>query len=697
MSDRLPIDRKTFKQLTDCARDELFKGHLSTSLDILNHILLSSKQTSETIRLVEQREAVDSDYQRLLYYMGVGMVDPDRGDVYLELKQRTFGVLQDLRREYYVTNQQNIYSQVASHWDSVLMLQVIHDYSKHNYHAQDVLFNLIWTSPQLHSGEEHELRTLLHTADEQLRTHLLNALILSLLHSFDAAKLQLLVESCTDSQGQERACAITGIIFSLLLYPKELQLFPHLEEDIIQLVKSDGFKRDVQCVQRYLWLYRETERLQQKMEKDIIPTLIKYSRERRRMGFDEMDIDPDIDEDMPNMPKETQRKLVNGLQDIMRMVGEGMDVNIHTFVGLKGYPFFQNVAHWLAPYDPHRPEIHDFASISILPLCDADKYSIAFLWKSLPVGQQEIMRRTIEAHSEVLEIESKEKMDEYQNVIQCFYRLIRRSPWRMLWPNIFSPEMLLIRNGLMRESLKQCDSYLHDIGMLLFQHAQYQAAEEHLQLYAELIGMNAGLLLRLGICAEKQGKYQRASNRFQQSLLLKQSPEALRHLQICFARLERWEEQLECLVRLEQIDSTNEKISSEKGLCLIQLGRWEEAQNCFYKMELNGQKPVPSSRAIAWCALHLKDYAEAQKRYMKLIDDNLANWEDYLNAGHASWLLGDVREAIAYYEEYVKLYPTQYPEVTDKMAPFCQDESLLVACGISKDDFSLMHDLISKK
>lgn len=62
----------------------------------------------------------------------------------------------------------------------------------------------------------------------------------------------------------------------------------------------------------------------------------------------------------PNAEWEKMRgnkQLADNMKEIIAMGKEGIDINLGTFSALKGFSFFQSVAHWFTPFNRRRPEV----------------------------------------------------------------------------------------------------------------------------------------------------------------------------------------------------------------------------------------------------------------------------------------------------------------------------------------------------
>ena len=692
------LDKQTFQQLTEGAEADLVNGYLYGALTMLSNI----HDALQFPALAEEVSGMKADYNRLLHDLEEGTEDSSREEQYRLLTERTYRTLQDTRRAYRLSSQRDVYTTAASLYDGVWQVALKGNMErlavKSNAEAEDELFEIIWTSPQINATQEEELRRFLAgTENALLRSYLLSALTLAQLHYFDAAKTRLLLEYCLSDTDDDRARAVVGVVMVCHLHGNVLSLFPQLRADLLKLAESQRFVKELVLIQHQFVLYQVSKRLQAKLERDILPTLIKATQQRAKLGFDEAEIDLNDPDSGLNLSKSARKKIADSMKEMVKMSEEGMDVNLHTFMGLKGFPFFKRPPHWLLPFDATRPGVEHVPFINALRLCDSDKYSLSFLAANIPAEQREQMQNMFEARTEGMEAQGN--LHVYQNTIQCLYRCLKCSPWHSLWPDVFSAQMQLIHNPVFGEVLRKSPDFLHPIGVAYLRHGQYEQAEYHLRLYSELTGATCELLCQLGFCEQQIKQYQKAINHFLQALLLEEgNPRILFHLQFCYAQLGQHDKQLQYLLQMEKLTPDDMRVSTETGLCLMQLERWSEAQKRFYQMEFKGQRVLPSLRAIAWCALRMKDYGTAKRYYTRILVEETvsAKWEDYLNAAHVEWLQGNVVEAVRLYREYAHRFVIANPEAKDALAPFNQDAPILQEQGKSVNEISLMHDLIAR-
>lgn len=700
-SNEHPMNRNTMDQLLRDAENELLKGHLGTALDIVPHIMPSVGGTTGRVRLIEAHSEINGNYLRLLHYMGSGMDDPLRDKVYQRLVEKTHRLVLDIRRGYDITTQNNTYTQWANKYESLdllVMNQTANKSENSIADRQDLQFNQIWTSHQLTADEEEGLRLMMIAQDGHLVNYMLNALTLAQMHYFDVAKLRLLLDYTDNSDNDHRARALFGIAVTIHLHHRVISLYDGLDRKIQQkCMASQASIELLTKIQYHVALYRESEQIQRKLEQEILPTLIKVSQQRIKMGIEDMDLDFTDPESTPNVSKKTRQKLVQGFREMFRLFREGMDVNIQTFSSLKSFPFFKQVCHWLVGFDSMRVSSPSYEAINALPLCENDKYSMSSLLQHISDEQRQQITQLMERHEGIFDSGNR-LMDSFQNVVQTFYRLLKRSPWNMLWPDVFDT-MMLSEIPVTAEVLRHNSHYLHTMSEILLRNRHYAAAEKHLLWLSQLEGSDGEMLTKMGLCLQEQGRYARAIENYRQAAMLGCEDDSLLYrMQYCFAQTGRYAEQLDCLLKLEKRHPDDAKVLTEVGFCLMQLEHWEEAQKRFFKLEFTGKRVIPALRGIAWCALRMHDLKLAQRYYDRILSEARSeiHWEDYINVGHTLWCTGDTIRAVEFYSKGTKHYLTANPEAKDALQPYDEDANVLLDLGKTKSDIAIMHDLIAK-
>ena len=697
-----PIDRNTLNQLLTDAENELLGGHLSAALDILPHVVPSVGNTALAAELNEAYGEVRENYRRLLRYMGDGMDDPLRDKVYQRLVEKTHRLTLDVHRGYDIAHTSNAYT-LWAHGHENLSLLVLNSPAAGNSETpiterEDLQFNQIWTAHQLTPDEEEGLRLTMLALHSQVVGYLLNALTLAQMHYFDVSKLRLLLDYADNPDNDLRARALFGITVTAHLHHRVIALYKGLDRKIQQkCTASQPAIESLTQIQYHVALYRESEQIQRKLEQEILPTLIKVSQQRIKMGFEDTDLDFSDPDSTPNVSKKTRQRLLQGFQEMARLFREGMDVNLQTFISLKNFPFFKQPGHWLVGFDSARANPVGYEAINSLPLCENDKYSVSLLLQYVSDEQRQQLAQMLENHEGLFANQGGKTMDPFQNVVQTFYRLLKRSPWNTLWPDVFDT-MMLSENPITGEVLRRNSHYLHTMSAMLLRNRHYAEAEKHLTWLAQTEGSDGDMLVKTALCQQEQGRYARAIDNYRQAAMLGAEDDSLLYrMQYCLAQAGRYGEQLDCLLKLEKHHPDEAKVLTDVALCLMQLERWEEAQKRFFKLEYSNKRVVPALRGIAWCALRMRDLQLAQRYYDRILTEALSeiHWEDYINAGHTAWCQGNTVRAVELYTEGTRRYLAANPEAKDALLPYDEDANVLLELGKTKTDIAIMHDLVA--
>lgn len=694
------MDEQTFHQLATEARQCLTQGHLRDALLVLETLTLAVGNST----LTETRNMINANYDRLLQFMQTGGEDQSRSQVYTHLTHRTAGLLQNLRRAYRLQKGKDIYSTTCQHystpWEEGVQKAFEALPAENGYDTIDGLFDLIWTSPQF-TGEAVDF--ISHWLEDDLQPdvpcYLLSALTLSLLEYFDPHKIRLLLNYCQSTDTEKRARALVAICIASQIHAPYISLYPDIVETFDQLQLTD----EMAHVQHMFCIYQESERMQQRMQEEILPDLIRaHQQSEERTGQESAELN--LSDPNNGIDRRTRQRLTASLREMASLYQDGMDLTLDTFSGLKAFPFFLRPCHWLAPYGSLRPEARDLPLTHTTRLCDSDKYSVSLLFNILSLeGQQKLEEQMNKQLSQGQdeggnEEEQRTTPQVYHNVMHCLYRLLKRSPWSTEWPVVFSPQMVLLNTPILSAKLENDAAYLRRTGNTFLRYKHYTEAYAHLLRLLQLDGGTAHLYRALALCQEQLGEEQKAINYYRQATLLEpQHKETLHKLQACLGRLQQHEAQLDVLLELEQLAPEDPQTLTLTGLCLMALQRWKEAQQRFFRLKFNNQRVLPSLRAIAWCALQQHDLTQARRYYQRIFDDfpTSVRWEDYLNLGHTAWLSGDVHEALSLYRQYVPKYLIEHSESRDALAPFDADSPTLLRLGLSPTDLNIMHDLIA--
>ena len=155
---------------------------------------------------------------------------------------------------------------------------------------------------------------------------------------------------------------------------------------------------------------------------------------------------------------------------------------------------------------------------------------------------------------------------------------------------------------------------------------------------------------------------------------------------VCNRNAGDYEEALSCYNDLAEMQPEDAALALRQAECLIYLQRYDEAFKYLFKANYLAPQSGNSERALAWCSLLTGKYEQAEKYYTKVLA-NQPTPTDYLNAGHAAWLGGNLPLAVTRYKRALP---------HDNALHFLDDDkAMLLKAGLSEADLAMMTDLVA--
>ena len=312
----------------------------------------------------------------------------------------------------------------------------------------------------------------------------------SVLQYFDPQKYRILLHFCKSETNEVRARAWTAAVWAYMRFTPRFAQYPDLKDGLSLLSQDERLKEELALLQRQLLLSLEAAKAEKKLQNEIFPDLLKNRNyQRNKIGLEQME--EDLAKALRGEPNaeweqmQGNRHLADNMKKIIAMGQEGIDINLGTFSGLKGFSFFQSLPHWFAPFNPARPEIR-----AVLPeglaghpigmlmdagnFCDSDKYSLCLMLSQIPASQREMMVAQIGAqmggNEEHLKEAAKGSTDitsVYRNYLQDLYRFYKLHPRKAQFDDPFriqeimeSVDSLATNNTAAKASV---DIALHDL------------------------------------------------------------------------------------------------------------------------------------------------------------------------------------------------------------------------------------------
>lgn len=711
--------------------------------EALTQMVVFAARTSDW-QLKNEIEALQTSYDLMLQYTSKGMKDPNKEELYnkmirtaYELTDRIYVAVQATQEYGMYYDTMRTFVQAPPHSFAELQLQleaytedmgtaplIYTDEEKRNNEmdamrrrhetAVDELFEKIWVSTHWSEAEATEARTLFGSLLIQVNdlSVMISAITMSLLHIFDFRKFMFLLDAYNHPEVLVNQRAIVGIALACFYYDARIRRYPEAVLRMNDLNEDPDFIKNLYDVQiQLLQSARETRKIDKKMREEIIPEMMKNPKlTPPKLNIDEAE---DAEDHNPEWEEWIDR---SGITDKLRELGElqmsGADVYMSTFSQLKSFPFFRKIPHWFYPFDSQYPDIAQLSiesnkqSMSVLNMlmnsdtfCNSDKYSFCFTLMQMPENQRQFLQQQLSAHNEASE-ELKERFKEIsqykvraefvsRQYIQDLYRFFKLWMRRYEMHDIFE-DSLDLWNKITTEDALLNENYINKLADYLFTHDYLTEAgmlyDTSIELYNE---KNAELWQKAGYIYQKIGSYESAIDYYLQSdLLVPDNVWNNRHLAQCYKREGKYDKALEYYKKVEQAQPDNLNLALQIGQCLMEIQRYDEALAYFFKVEYLDNKPLNARRAIGWCSFITGKYQEAKKYYDLLISEAKPSMQDWMNAGHLYYVLGDAEKAIEYYRKAQSLCGSH----DEFIRLYLADKADLLKQGFNKVDLFILPD-----
>lgn len=699
---------KTYSYLLKDARKALEESHLSSALSALREVATGMKVWN----IAEECKSLEESYAMLLNYLEKGSEDPERVMMYRKFTKRAFELCDELDRlwelekndSFYATTFHTLQKLKGNDFTLVGLLEK---------REKDVrtLFDAIWTSPLLGRAEEKAVNSFM-ADDSVLHEHkclLLSALTLSTLQFFDEAKIQILMDQSLSLDVEIRVRALSGFAFAMVTHEKRVARHEQVLGRLHMMMDLPAFVKELEILQQQLFLTLETKRIEKNLQEKIFPEVMKKLKDARldqSIGLDGIVAIPIEEEFNPDWKKDKeQKKFEKYIKHLADLQERGADMFIGSFRTLKQrFPFFAVAANWFYPFSLNHPDIPKGSTESSLMrllaghagLCDSDKYSFCLMFQLIPPQSREMMRQNLGQFIDQINISQadlpsfEEKYSfrvALRSYVQGFYRFCNLFIHRKDFPNPFQQNLFLPDCKAFEELLNDDDRLLRLVDFA-FQDGAYPLAQK---LYKKVKPdlLSAEILQKWGFACEKTNQLADASTYYEAACLMKEnSTWTLQRLGTCALRLGEYERALHSFMKLEEIRPEDTQVALHTAECFIHLEEYEEAFKRLFKVDYLAPNSGTATRALAWCSLLTGKYEQAERFYMKVLGEKPTP-TDFLNAGHAAWLLGVLPQAIERYRKSIT-DPSEASKFLD------EDTPILLKAGKSCEEIAMMVDAVLK-
>ena len=717
------MDSKKAEELYKNVLKDIGNKSLKPAMDGIRRLINSSLNFD----ISESLSETETTYRFLLKYLIEGKEDSDREKLFRKLQ---FNLAQLASDAYELAVQNSSYklyfekrrSKSSLKYESILTIQ---EYYRSCKNKLDLLKQDSPDETQREVRQEMEetvsklfyriwlFGTNKEKVDFEISGNLISALTLRLLQHFREDEMLTLIEAYEHGGAEVHWRALTGIIILIKQQEQLISLNPALISRISLLKDLPGFQQEFFAVLIMLIRSFESESISKKMEEDIIGNLNNLQKKMdTKIPLRDIMSDPTFLDKNPEWKEYIdQSKIEKKMNEINDLQQEGADMMLSAFSSLKHFPFFQEAANWFLPFDTEHSTLSDVSDngqdtknnfLKALQqsafICNSDKYSFCFNLKTMSKELNSRITSNFRSDmDEMNKIEEEEGKSFKQgkgdiiarSYIQDLFRFFKFHPRRDDFDNFFNNVLELHHSPLIIALLSGTES-LEKIGAFYFNKNLFKEALDIFNLRIKNGQDDSQLYQQKGFCLQELGDKDKALSAYLHAELLdEKNVWTLRKIAGCYRQLKMYDKAIEYAEKTEALKPDNLSIEFLKGYCYLEQKNYEEALRSFHKIDYLDTTSHKAWRPIAWCYFLIGKLPESLKFHEKTLW-NKPEVVDYLNAGHAYWLSGNIEKAISLYALGAELSTDQ----EEFFHLFQQDVPILLAKGISAEMITFMPDLI---
>ena len=658
-------------------------------------------------KLLDEVADVNSAYGLLLYYMEQGNNDPAREQQHTNFIATCYNIAEKAAQteRALVTGtsaRMRSISEILKDMENLELKNITsepceEDANKH-VELYTELFNasydsFLWNDEAAAQAQEVIDSALIAENDKVLMA---SGLFINCLQAFDARKIIFFADNySTATSSMLRIRMLVAVAFTLYTYRNRLFAYPAITSKLKDLCNNPRFTTDMQNLQKLIIESLSTHEVDRKMREEIIPAMLKsHNFNPEKFGIDSLE---EISESNPEWKNFEQQ-----VGKLAELEAAGADIYYSTFSTLKRYPFFNNAANWLYPFEENHPGIPKQirktglkgianALLKSDVLCDSDKYSFCMLTTQMTDGQVNMIISQLPEMGGYDTAIAQTSESTCRNYLRNLFRFFYLYSGKSKPANPFETDMSLLDCNELAEAFKD-KTEINKISAYAIKKGKYDMAISFLLLSETKGFADSEVYQELGFCYQKKKSYFDAIAAYEKANALSgDSKWTLQHLAQTNRIVGNYKDALNYYRLLETAKGEDAKIAFRCGECLVHLESYDDAMHEFFKAEYLNPDMTAATRAIAWCSILTDDIKQARKYYDKLLLKE-EQGEDLLNAGHAAWIDGDTKAA-------VELYSRAYAELKREefLKRMQSDKEILKTHGISNYDITFMSDIVIRK
>ena len=677
---------------------------------------------------------IENDYRLMLDYARQGYQDPSREKLYTHLQKRLYRVLQALRVRHAKKNllffadaeaaaglgtmpDIRLKERLEEFVSGMAMLSLEPEeerktkesalHQSHHSLLTEQFSRLIVSFPWSESDQQfYEDLLLSPTIDRMDAQVLISAVMLSTIQTFDIQKFATLLHvylRTTDDYVRQRA--LVGWTFAL-------GSDEHVSDETVMMVcdacQDPKVVQDVIDLQKQLVFCINTRQDNEKIQQDIIPTLMKNNNFTiSRDGIITEKEDDSLNDILnPNAEEERMEEMEESIQKMIEMQKAGSDIYFGGFSQMKRFPFFHKAVNWFCPFYAEHPSLSMISDklgssgfmnnlVQHGPFCDSDKYSFVLALSSivdrLPTDIKEMMG-SAEALGPVMD---EEQMKEttyirrmYLQDLYRFYSLYDRG--RGLVNPFADDRIVFVRHGAFQQT--DVAKRYPDLCVFFVKHRCADAFQQLQKPSMPFVHSSHRLVYALWLL--DAGDTPQAITLLEE--VLKEQPDheqAKRYLARAYYQQGKYGQACAAYEELYQKYPDKSSYALNYGITLSKNGRFDDAVKVLYQLDFE-HPSQHVTRGLAWALMGQQKLEQAEREYDKLLADEPAPI-DYLNAGYCQWLKGNTRKAVEAFRTFLKQQQEAGQQV-DLFEEMRKDQALLSAYSITDLDMGIMCDVVAE-
>ena len=574
-----------------------------------------------------------------------------------------------------------------------------------------ILTSRLWKESLGEAFTDILLSPTIDTNDQQL---IVSAITLSALNAFGFNKFSVLMNvfmKTTDPAIRQRA--LVGWV--LCIDESKVSLYPEMAEMINKACEDETCRNELTELQMQLFYCMEAEQDQKKIHDEIIPDILKGSNIKvTRHGLEEVDDDTLEDILHPDTSERNMERMEESMKQMATMQKEGSDIYFGGFAQMKRMPFYNELSNWFVPFFPQHPAISNiwentkgkkFLQIitQIGAFCDSDKYSFVLAFEQVLKQFPTKMLKMIEnGEASPLPLGGMIELEEQRQpafirrmYLQNLYRFFRLYPMRSEFASPFDDreKYLFFANPLFEKNKLQGN--MTEVAAFLMKHRKNDEALSVLSncdLAANTFDYNmlmGNLLMRMPLDTELS-----ATEYFRHALEQRpDSEKALSGYARAQFRYHHYETALTSYEKLLKLKPEHTGFMLNAAICMTNLQKNEEALKLLFKLDYEQPDNHKVKRVLAWVLTMSKRYEQAGKAYQQLLSQEKPEPVDMLNYGYCLWFQGDIMEAIVHFKQFLL---TNGDENYNLEQEFMGTEhSLIASHNITDTEIYLMLDTLA--